>query len=312
MKYFHITKFCLSEKNAKKQVKSILEKYFNVEPGEYKKFRLRFANKNEGNLKEFNFKNLVTITRIYGFPMPLSNVLERNDEIFQVIPNHKTEYSGDEYIVTFIDVVSKRPKVQSFKRKTDIRIDDTIDSKIINLSVPYRLFSIEDDLTTDILYYRKKITEDESFEMICRHFRNYLIACICLIESFLTRHQLLMEKMYSDYESLEEYKQQNRLVDKLCCMYVITSKNRDLTALKFKAEWVHFQEIRRMRNNIVHSNDPYFAYEMVKVAKHLNYVNKGVGGLLHLFRSNQGVQTLPFIERLRNAPNVMYIGPKNL
>ena len=73
-----------------------------------------------------------------------------------------------------------------------------------------------------------------------------------------------------------------------------------------RPEWDHYQELRRRRNSLMHATSSMLGMELKDVARQLNLVCRGVGGLMNLLRRMQGLPT-PFAERLETAPEARFV-----
>ena len=76
--------------------------------------------------------------------------------------------------------------------------------------------------------------------------------------------------------------------------------------LKKMKDWDDFKKLKILRNEVVHSLNPYMGFEYKEVASNLNLSINGVGGLLKKLQEGQGRISLGFIERIRTSPVVHF------
>lgn len=174
---------------------------------------------------------------------------------------------------------------------------------------PCRTSCVERDLADDILEYRRGACEGSNeydFRLTARHFRNYLSACVSLLDAFINHHVLLAEADGFSSDEFEQLKAEKRLEEKVRLWWAVCSED-DSAPFFRSAAWCHFQELRAKRNAILHAVDPISVYAIRDMQLHLNQVRTGVGELLLLLRQAHRKPTLGFIERLRTAPLVDFI-----
>ncbi len=173
---------------------------------------------------------------------------------------------------------------------------------------PCRSASSENDLTDDILYYREqtcKRSSEHDFRLTCRYFRAFLAACISIIDAFINRHILLADYEKFSTPALDILKATINQKERLRLWFSVCSTD-DPTSFFGSREWCHFQEIRAIRNEVVHATNPIEVYSIEDIHRYLNKVRTGVGELLLRLRIAHRKPTLGFIERLRTAPLVDY------
>lgn len=167
---------------------------------------------------------------------------------------------------------------------------------------------VEFEITEDILFYRNEsclYSDEYDFKFCTRYYRAYLSACISLIDAFINRHILIYKFNGLDTADFQLLQQTSRLEDRLE-LFIKISSGKSLTAINGGEEWIHFKNLRRLRNEMTHINSASLGYSIHEFAEHFNYVRKGIGGLLKLIRQAQGKESLTFIERLRTAPIIYF------
>lgn len=167
---------------------------------------------------------------------------------------------------------------------------------------------VEFEITDDIMFYREEsclYSDEYDFTYCTRYYRAYLSSCISLIDAYINRHILIYKYKGLNTADFQLLQKTSRLEDRLELFLKIFG-NTDLSAINGGVEWIHFKELRRLRNEMTHINSPSLGYSIHEFADHFNYVRKGIGGLLKLIRKAQGKESLSFIERLRTAPIVYF------
>jgi hypothetical protein len=173
---------------------------------------------------------------------------------------------------------------------------------------PCRVALVEAELTEDILYYRTlacKHSNEYDFRLTARYFRNYLSACVSLVDAFLNRHILVAKADGFDSPEFDQLQRTTNLEKRVELWWQICSGG-DPAVLFRTRYWCHFQEIRKMRNAILHAVDPFGTYSLPETQIYLNKVRSGIGEFLFALRRAHNKPTLGFIERLRTAPRVAY------
>lgn len=178
----------------------------------------------------------------------------------------------------------------------------------VSLRGPARSYPVEDELTQDILVLRRRACEasgDGPFEETARCYKAYVFACMSLVEAFLNRHVHLAQHggdAAAEQDAMAVWNLEERL-DR----WLRRHANADLAAIKNgKAEWNHFQELRVVRNGLIHGASPFLGLEIRSLERTLNLVREGVGEFLMQIRRLQGLEPLGFMERLATAPLVSY------
>jgi hypothetical protein len=276
-------KYHLSRDKAREAVIALLKRFEVVCPNEgWEALTLHFNG--EKAPLQIRFGEMVDEARRTGVVKRLQRELDKGDSVFGgtledfCTPNHElkcsTEYAG-------------------WKREA---------------YGPCRSSCVERDLTDDILDYRRQACErsnEYDFRLTARHFREYLSACVSLIDAFINRH--ILRAQYDGYSSpeFENLKKATNAEEKVRLWWEVCSDHDSSLFFKSKA-WCHFQEIRTKRNEILHAVGPISVYALTELQLFFNRVQTGVGELLFLLREAHEKPTLGFIERLRTAPPVIF------
>ncbi|MGH9199409.1 MAG: hypothetical protein ACRD1T_27225, partial [Acidimicrobiia bacterium] len=168
---------------------------------------------------------------------------------------------------------------------------------------PGRVALVEDELGEDVLFHRHAVVEESGqpdLRASVRAFRAYIQSSLSVVEAFLNRHARVLrahgrpedafrlEQISLDtrFEAWEELFARGKPIDRA------------------GAEWSQFSEIRRERNRVVHALEPLVGYSLTDMSRLLNYVRRGVGGLLSTMRSAQRLPSLYIIDSLQSAPKI--------
>jgi hypothetical protein len=173
---------------------------------------------------------------------------------------------------------------------------------------PMRVGSVENELTEDILFYRRAACEassSTSFRRVTRYYRAYVLACTGLVEAFLNRPMLVFEQLGQHTDAIEQLRRPSNFEARVE-LWVETFCQQPLSVLKETPGWGHFQELRGDRNHLVHALKPQLGVEIKALAHGFNLARAGVGGFLRTLRSMQGLGPTGFIERLESAPRVEF------
>ena len=180
------------------------------------------------------------------------------------------------------------------------------------LSVPCRYAPIEEELTNDILAHRADAclhSDTDDLIETCRHFRAYLHACVDLVEAFMHRHACWLATA-KDATLPETPFPREGDTDQRVAWWLEVFAHARLADLADSQEWSEFQRLQRARRELWHHRAPFLGHSVRDLARQLNLVRDGVGGLLHLLRLLAGQRSLGFIERLRTAPRITFQLPK--
>jgi hypothetical protein len=175
----------------------------------------------------------------------------------------------------------------------------------VELQGPCRFAPIEEELTDDLLYFRRAACEASrpptGLAATTRYYRSYLQASVSVVESFINRYVHLLK--HTGHSAATELAQIRPLDERLeTWVAVVTGKPRD--SFRKGAEWSQFCELRSERNRLVHALEPFMGHSINDMARTLNFVREGVGGLLILLRRLAEQEPLGFMQRLKSAPVV--------
>jgi hypothetical protein len=181
----------------------------------------------------------------------------------------------------------------------------------LKLAAPMRQGSIETELTEDILEHRRaasrhSLTDHDHFFRTSMHFRGYLLSCCALVEAFLNRCVMLEAVVRPDAPGLIEL-QQPCSVERRFELWLSEFAGEPLTAINGGPEWSDYQELRQLRNSLMHANHSMLGISLRETARQLNLVRRGVGGLVNLLRRTQSLPPVPFAEQLATAPECRYV-----
>ena len=172
--------------------------------------------------------------------------------------------------------------------------------------------SVEQSLTDDILYYRKEACFNSSgnnLQICTRFYRSYLHSCISLIDCFIFRYAAYVKDEIPDFEKYSNTKVLGSIagIEKRIEAWIITFATDQIDKYKTTKEWAEFQEIRKLRNEFMHSFEPARFYSIKQIAYDLNLCRKGIGGLLATFRQYSKYDPrLGFIQKIMTAPIVSF------
>jgi hypothetical protein len=266
----------ISEKKAEKNVNEPLIK----SQWQTKKYGFTFGP----DYKEFSYLDFILSSKKTGVISQIQNNIDYSDDIF----------GGTFGLST--------PNFQIPITTTFAGFSKTLESP--SISTP-----IEDALADDILFYREETcieSNNYDFEMTCRNYRAYLFTSISLIDAFINKHILIYDYRglkSSDFDALKS----SRITDERIELLVkISSSSSNIEVLHSSIAWNDYKKLKGLRNNVVHSLEPFFGHSIPEFALHLNLIRTGVGELLKMILEFQDKVSLGFIEKLRNAPEVFY------
>lgn len=176
------------------------------------------------------------------------------------------------------------------------------------LNGPCRNIPSEIDLSEDIEFYKEETCIESSnhdFEMVSRNYRGYLFSSIALVDCYINRHIILFDFNGLQSEEFEKLKK-SRNTEERIELFIIIFCNFDFTELKQSKIWDDFKKLKNLRNEMVHSVNPYMGFELKELATNLNLSVNGVGGLLKKLQDGQGRNSLGFIERIRTSPVIHF------
>lgn len=283
--FLRIAPIHLGEEAARRSVRMALERlnfrgHLNWRDG------MVSVKQSDGRVFQVTLPGLIKEARDAGIPRSLYRWIDLQDEYFGRCIEFATNSKAIEMGVEFA----------GYSRK---------------LRGPCRFSPMENELTDDVLFYRRAACEASGttdFAECSRNFRAYLQSAVSLIDAFLNRYVLLLQ--HADASTVPEgLRGPGRLEERLQT-WVRCVARRDPTDLQRGPEWSQFAELRQERNRLVHAAEPYLGIAIRELPRHLNAVRAGVGGLLFRMRDLAGQPTLGFIERLRTAPGVSFKGRK--
>lgn len=181
----------------------------------------------------------------------------------------------------------------------------------LKLEAPMRQGSVELELTEDILEHRRQaslhsLKGHDGFGLTSMHFRGYLLSSCALVEAFLNRCVLLEVMRRPNSPALAELQNPCRIERKFQ-LWLDEFAGEPLTSINSGTEWDHYQELRRLRNSLMHATHSMLGIGLKDTARQLNLVRQGVGGLINLLRRTQSLPPVPFAERLETAPECQFV-----
>jgi hypothetical protein len=172
-----------------------------------------------------------------------------------------------------------------------VRITTRSGEQEVEIPGPCRVSIPANDLKDDILYYREMCclhSSEHDFELLARSFRNYLSACVSIVEI-----HLWSAKSGGSFKDLEEQ----------ACAHLTSIHSRLYDELGSEPSWQAFKHIYEKRREIVHGT-PGSVYSLPEIHECLNKV-RGIGRLLHLMQPESSNE-LGYSIQLRTAPLVHY------
>jgi hypothetical protein len=233
-----------------------------------------------GRTKVLKLRDVLEETRTIGYPHSIFDASDRKDSFF----------GGRFLMATDSSVISIKIKVGNFEK---------------DLQGPCRSAPLENELTDDILHFRKAACETSvppNFYDCTRHYRSYLQSSVSLVDCFLNRY---VELSFSHSGNNIPFASGPPLEERLDAWVTEFAPNQ-LQSFKDSAERGKFTLIRKARNKFVHATEPYIGISLPALPDKLNAVRRGIGGLLLKMRELAGQPTLGFIEKLRAAPLVTF------
>jgi len=176
------------------------------------------------------------------------------------------------------------------------------------LNGPCRNIPSEIDLSDDIEFYKEETCIESSnhdYEMVSRNYRGYLFSSLALIDCYINRHIILFD--FNGLKTTEFDKLKNsRNTEERIELFIDISCDFMFSDLKQSTTWDDFKKLKKLRNEIVHSLNPYMGFEIKELAINLNLSINGVGSLLKKLQEGQGRNSLGFIERIRTSPVIHF------
>jgi hypothetical protein len=283
-RFIEIGKYHRNEKNAEEYVLELFRK--RAPSAALPEVRTRMFREGEGeNLFEISFRTATTEARERGSAEGLRTYLNNPDPDFPFTIGMSSDVEGPSFKVTFA-------------------------SQEMTLNAPMRQQLIEGELTDDILEHRRNASahsthgEDE-FQRCALHFRGYLLSSCALVEAFLNRGILVANSIGKQSEALAELQKPCNM-ERRFELWLHEFCGAPLTSIKGGAEWDHYQELRTLRNHLMHATGTMLGLDLKVAARQLNLVRRGVGGLINSLRKLQQRPPLSFAERLETAPETRF------
>jgi hypothetical protein len=176
------------------------------------------------------------------------------------------------------------------------------------LKGPFRNVPSESDLSDDIEFYKDETCIESceyDFDMVARNYRGYLFSTIALIDSYINRHLILFEFKGENSSGFKELKESRNTEHRLE-LFIDTYCNFKFADFIKSKEWSDFKKLRLLRNEVIHSTNPYLGISLREIATNLNLSIHGIGTFLKKLQEGQGRLTLAFIERIRTSPVIHY------
>lgn len=281
--FLELEQYGVSNTEAKKiLIKTLLDNGVRSPKGGWE--RATFDISRNGATNKVSFRELLADVKANGYESVSQSNADNRDEIFGGMFGITTPTMGF------------------------LKIESTYAGHTKSLTPPMTNIPVEMALSEDILFYREEAcmySDEYDFVMCTRYYRAYLTACISLVDAFINRHILIYNHSGIKSPVLDELKVTSRLEDRLN-LFMAYSAGGSLNDINEGNQWTQFKALRRLRNEMTHINEPSLGYSIHEFAEHLNYVKKGIGGLLKLIRNKQGKPSLAFIERLYYAPLVYF------
>jgi hypothetical protein len=189
-----------------------------------------------------------------------------------------------------------------------LKIKSEYAGHVAEFAGPMRVIAIEDELSDDILWYRREACEasaSTSFARCTRYYRAYILVCTSMVEAFMNRPVLLLGHFRKKVDIIEKLHRPLPFEERIE-LWIHAFCGNGINNLKQSTAWGHFQELREERNKLVHATRPQLGVEIRALERGLNLVREGVGGFMRKLRAMQKLPTTPFIERLESAPLVTF------
>lgn len=176
------------------------------------------------------------------------------------------------------------------------------------LKGPFRNVPSEYDLSDDIQFYKDEACFESSeynFEMVSRNYRGFLFSSIALIDSYINRHILFynFKKYKSDnFIKLTESKNTEHRLE----LFINEFCNFNFSEFIKHEEWSDFKRLKTLRNEVIHSLNPFLGISLQEISQNLNLSINGIGTFLKVLQMGQNRHTLTFIERVRTSPVIHF------
>ncbi|MEX2596467.1 MAG: hypothetical protein WEC59_06000, partial [Salibacteraceae bacterium] len=136
------------------------------------------------------------------------------------------------------------------------------------LSGPCRNIPSEIDISEDIEFYKEETcieSSDHDFEMCFRNYRGYLFSSIALIDSYINRHIILFDfngLKTNEFNQLKSSRNSEERIE----LFINQFCNFSFNDFKQSAAWRDFKKLKELRNEMVHSLNPYMGLEIKEIA----------------------------------------------
>jgi hypothetical protein len=231
--------------------------------------------------RQITVQQLVEEARTRGVPESLQRILDQRDPFF----------GGTFVMATDSHALTLSVEYAGYSTK---------------LQGPCRIGPIEEELTTDILHFRRAACDasrrPSDLSASTRYYRGYLQASVSIVEAFLNRYAHLLKHQGNPRASILAGR---RSLEERLLGWVDVVGGNSANILRGGHEWSQFSELRNERNRLVHAVEPFMGHRIPDMVRGLNFVRDGVGGLLIRLRHLAGMQALGFMLRLSTAPVVV-------
>jgi hypothetical protein len=245
----------------------------------------------DGSEQHWRFDELVEATRQTGVVPELQHRLDRADPVFGAALAEPELLTGAGHSLLLRSSYAGQHK---------------------ELSVPCRYAAIEFELAADILAHRAAAcahSDADDLVETCRYFRAYLHACVDLLEAFLHRHACWLTDEPEHAEPMRAFPCADDTEARVA-WWLAHFAHTSLADIAESHEWGECVRLLRTQRELQHRRGPFLGHSVREIARQLNFVRDGVGGLLHLLRLLAGRGPLGFIEQLRSAPRVTFRLPR--
>lgn len=172
---------------------------------------------------------------------------------------------------------------------------------------PFRIAPSELELSDDIEFYKEESciescidSDQRDFEMCSRNYRGYLFASIALVDCYINKHILVFKFQGKTSPNFERLQMSTRIEERIE-LFVTDFCDFTFTELKQTLIWSDFMLLKGLRNQIVHSTEPFMGISLREICLNLNLSIRGIGALLKKLQEGQGRLSLGFIEKVRTS-----------
>jgi len=176
------------------------------------------------------------------------------------------------------------------------------------LQGPFRNVPSESDISDDIEFYKEETCIEScnyDFDMVARNYRGYLFSTIALIDSYINRHIILFDfkgRKSNRFLELKESKNTEQRIE----LFIDEFCNFTFTDFIKSREWSDFKKLKTLRNEVIHSVNPFLGISIQEIASNLNLSINGIGNFLKRLQEGQNRISLGFIEKVRTSPIIHY------